>query len=668
MEIKDRIEQLRAALHEHNYNYYLLDAPSISDFEFDQMLKSLLALEKAYPSFYDPNSPTQRVGGGVTKNFKTLKHRFPMYSLANTYSREELTQWVGRVEKGLGHNNFDFTCELKYDGASISLTYENGIFVNGVTRGDGTQGDDVSLNLKTIPTIPLKLKGDYPDLFEIRGEIILPISGFNSMNEERVKFGEEPFMNPRNTASGSLKLQDSSIVAKRPLECLLYAIVGSNLGVASQIEALQKARDWGFKVPDKAILANTLKEVFGYLDYWDKNKRNLPYDIDGVVIKINQLIHQNELGYTAKAPRWAIAYKFEAEQAITKLSSVSYQVGRTGAITPVANLEPVLLSGTTVKRASLHNQEQIEKLGLRIGDSVYVEKGGEIIPKIIAVDHLTRPLESFKIKFIGHCPECNTKLYRERGEAQHYCKNQRDCPPQIIGKIQHFISRKAMDIQGLGSETVVLLNENGLLNNIADLYELRLEDVMPLERMAEKSADNLIKSVVASKEKPFSKVLFGLGIRFVGETVAKKLVIAFGDIDSLIAAEFDQFIAVDEIGDRIADSLIEFFSSTENLSLIHRLKLNGLKFQIDSPANTSDLALIGKKFVISGVFETLSRVELKEKIEFNGGLVMSSISKKTDYLIAGEGMGPSKRFKAEKLGIPIINEASFFDLLSQLKS
>ena len=668
MEIKDKIEQLRAALHEHNYNYYLLDAPSISDFEFDQMLKSLLALEKAYPSFYDPNSPTQRVGGGVNKNFKTLKHRFPMYSLANTYSREELTQWVERVEKGLGHNNFDFTCELKYDGASISLTYENGTFLNGVTRGDGTQGDDVSLNLKTIPTIPLKLKGDYPDLFEIRGEIILPISGFNSINEERVKFGEEPYMNPRNTASGSLKIQDSSIVAKRPLECLLYAIAGSNLGVVSQIEALQKARDWGFKVPDNAILANTLEEVFEYLDYWDKNKRNLPYDIDGVVIKINQLIQQNELGYTAKAPRWAIAYKFEAEQAITKLSSVSYQVGRTGAITPVANLEPVLLSGTTVKRASLHNQDQIEKLGLRIGDSVYVEKGGEIIPKIIAVDHLTRPLESFKIKFISHCPECNAELNREQGEALHYCRNQRGCPPQIVGKIQHFISRKAMDIQGLGSETVVLLNENGLLNNIADLYELRLEDVMPLERMAEKSADNLIKSVIASKEKPFSKVLFGLGIRFVGETVAKKLVIAFGDIDSLMAAEFDQLIAVDEIGDRIADSLIEFFSSTENLSLIHRLKLHGLKFQIDSPTNTSDLALIAKKFVISGVFETLSRVELKEKIEFNGGLVMSSISKKTDYLIAGKGMGPSKRFKAEKLGIPIINEASFFDLISELKS
>ena len=663
MGIRDKIEQLRAALHEHNYNYYILDAPTISDFEFDKMLKSLFVLEKTYPSFNDPNSPTQRVGGGVTKNFKTLKHRFPMYSLANTYSREELTQWVGRVEKALGHNNFNFTCELKYDGASISLTYENGIFVNGVTRGDGFQGDDVSLNLKTIPTIPLKLKGDYPDLFEIRGEIILPISGFNAMNEERVKLGEEPYMNPRNTASGSLKLQDSSLVAKRPLECLLYAIVGSNLGIASQIEALQKANDWGFKVPDYGILANTIEEVFQYLDYWDKNKGDLPYEIDGVVIKINQLIYQNELGYTAKAPRWAIAYKFEAERVITKLSSVSYQVGRTGAITPVANLEPVLLSGTTVKRASLHNQDQIEKLGLRIGDSVYVEKGGEIIPKIISVYHLTRPLESFKIKFISHCPECDAELHREEGEAQHYCKNQIGCPPQIVGKIQHFISRKAMDIQGLGRETVVLLFENGLLRNIADLYKLCLEDVLPLERMAEKSADNLIKGITDSKEKPFSKVLFGLGIRFVGETVAKKLVKAFGDIDALIAAEFDQLIAVDEIGDRIAESLIEFFSNTENLSMINRLRINGLKLQSDTPQNTGDLALSDKKIVISGVFETFSRQELKEKIEFNGGAVMSSISKKTDYVVAGEGMGPSKKFKAEKLGVPIISEAALIKLL-----
>ncbi len=559
MEVKEKIDQLRVSLHEHNYNYYILDTPTISDFEFDQMLQSLLVLEKKYPEFYDPNSPTLRVGGGVTKNFKSQIHRFPMYSLSNTYSKEELNLWVERVEKVLGHKNFDFTCELKYDGASINLTYENGAFVSGVTRGDGAQGDDVSLNLKTIPTIPLTLKGDYPAFFEIRGEIVLPIAGFNAMNEERVKLGEEPYMNPRNTASGSLKLQDSALVAKRPLECFLYALAGSDLGIDSQIEALQKAKSWGFKVPDNAIMATSIEEVFDYLDQWDRQRVDLPYEIDGVVIKINQFSQQDELGYTAKAPRWAIAYKFQAESAITKLLSVSYQVGRTGAVTPVANLKPVLLSGTTVKRASLHNEDQIDKLSLRIGDSVYVEKGGEIIPKIVAVDHTNRPAEIFKIKFITHCPECGSELIKEDGEAQHYCRNISGCPPQIIGKIQHFISRKAMDIEGLGSETVTMLYQNTLLNNIADLYELRYQDITPLDRMAEKSAENLINGVIASKEKPFTKVLFGLGIRYVGETIAKKLVKAFGDIDTLMTADFEQLIAVDEIGDRIAESLIDFF-------------------------------------------------------------------------------------------------------------
>ena len=664
MEIKEKIERLRAALHKHNHNYYVLDAPTISDFDFDQMLQSLIELEKAYPVFYDSNSPTQRVGGGVTENFKTIRHRYPMYSLANTYSSQEIIQWVERVEKSLGHGDFNFTCELKYDGASINLTYENGIFVRGVTRGDGSQGDDVSLNLKTIPTIPLKLNGTYPNLFEIRGEIVLPIEGFDLINAERVKLGEDPYMNPRNTASGSLKLLDSSQVAKRPLECFLYAITGSNLELDSQIEVLQKARSWGFKVPENEILANTIEEVFKYLDYWEKNKGNLPYEIDGVVIKINQLSYQRELGHTTKTPRWAIAYKFEAERANTKLSSVVYQVGRTGAVTPVANLNPVLLSGTTIKRASLHNQDQIEKLDLRIGDSVIVEKGGEIIPKIVAVNPLKRPSESFKINFISHCPECNAKLLKEHGEAQHYCTNQSGCKPQIIGKIQHFISRKAMDIDGLGSETVVLLYENGLLNNIADLYELRYEKILPLERMAEKSAKNLINGVKASKKKPFSKVLFGLGIRYVGETVAKRLVNSFGNIDSLIAADLEEFTSIDEIGNRIAESLIEFFSINENLSLIDRLKHHGLKFQSDIDKNQGDLALMGKKFVISGVFESLSREELKNKIEFNGGFVMSSISKKTDYVLAGNGMGPTKKIKAEKLGITIISEDLFFKLLN----
>ena len=664
MEIKEKIERLRAALHKHNHNYYVLDAPTISDFDFDQMLQSLIELEKAYPVFYDSNSPTQRVGGGVTENFKTIRHRYPMYSLANTYSSQEIIQWVERVEKSLGHGDFNFTCELKYDGASINLTYENGIFVRGVTRGDGSQGDDVSLNLKTIPTIPLKLNGTYPNLFEIRGEIVLPIEGFDLINAERVKLGEDPYMNPRNTASSSLKLLDSSQVAKRPLECFLYAITGSNLELDSQIEVLQKARSWGFKVPKNEILANTIEEVFKYLDYWEKNKGNLPYEIDGVVIKINQLSYQRELGHTTKTPRWAIAYKFEAERANTKLSSVVYQVGRTGAVTPVANLNPVLLSGTTIKRASLHNQDQIEKLDLRIGDSVIVEKGGEIIPKIVAVNPLKRPSESFKINFISHCPECNAKLLKEQGEAQHYCKNQSGCKPQIIGKIQHFISRKAMDIDGLGSETVVLLYENGLLNNIADLYELRYEKILPLERMAEKSAKNLINGVNASKKKPFSKVLFGLGIRYVGETVAKRLVNSFANIDSLITADLEEFTSIDEIGNRIAESLVEFFSINENLSLIDRLKQHGLKFQSDIDKNEGKLALMGKKFVISGVFESLSREELKNKIEFNGGFVMSSISKKTDYVLAGNGMGPSKKIKAEKFGITIISEDLFFKLLN----
>ena len=663
MEVKEKIDQLRVSLHEHNYNYYILDTPTISDFEFDQMLQSLLVLEKKYPEFYDPNSPTLRVGGGVTKNFKSQIHRFPMYSLSNTYSKEELNLWVERVEKVLGHKNFDFTCELKYDGASINLTYENGAFVSGVTRGDGAQGDDVSLNLKTIPTIPLTLKGDYPAFFEIRGEIVLPIAGFNAMNEERVKLGEEPYMNPRNTASGSLKLQDSALVAKRPLECFLYALAGSDLGIDSQIEALQKAKSWGFKVPDNAIMATSIEEVFDYLDQWDRQRVDLPYEIDGVVIKINQFSQQDELGYTAKAPRWAIAYKFQAESAITKLLSVSYQVGRTGAVTPVANLKPVLLSGTTVKRASLHNEDQIDKLSLRIGDSVYVEKGGEIIPKIVAVDHTNRPAEIFKIKFITHCPECGSELIKEDGEAQHYCRNISGCPPQIIGKIQHFISRKAMDIEGLGSETVTMLYQNTLLNNIADLYELRYQDITTLDRMAEKSAENLINGVIASKEKPFTKVLFGLGIRYVGETIAKKLVKAFGDIDTLMTADFEQLIAVDEIGDRIAESLIEFFSSPENQILIDRLKKHGLNFKSETPLIQGELALNDKKFVISGVFETLSREDLKEKIESNGGGVMSSISKKTDYVVAGQGMGPSKKIKAEQLGIPIISETDFFELL-----
>jgi DNA ligase (NAD+) len=662
MEIKEKISELRASLHEHNYLYYIKDAPVISDFEFDQMLNSLLELEREYPEFFDANSPTKRVGGGVTKNFKTQLHRYPMYSLSNTYSKEELMQWVTRVEKVLGNEKFEFTCELKYDGASISLTYERGEFLRGVTRGDGSQGDDVSMNLRTIPTIPLELKGDYPSFFEIRGEIVLPFEGFKAMNEQRIKMGEEPFMNPRNTASGSLKIQDSGLVAKRPLECFLYALAGEELGVSSQMAGLEKARSWGFKVPDTAILASSIEDVFEYLDYWGKNRFDLPYEIDGVVIKINSFDQQKALGYTAKSPRWAIAYKFQAVQAITELESVSYQVGRTGAITPVANLCPVLLSGTTVKRASLHNADQIEKLALRIGDAVYVEKGGEIIPKIVGVASESRPPRSTEIQFITHCPECQTELIKEEGEVQHYCKNQYGCPTQIIGKIQHFISRKALDIDGLGSETIVLLYQNNLISNVADLYSLDRNNLLPLERMAEKSVDNLLKGVEASKNKPFSKVLFGLGIRYVGETVAKKLVKFFMSIDSLMAAEREQLIEVDEIGDRIADSLIDYFRNSKNVSLINRLKQEGLQLVSQEKIGTSTI-LADHKFVISGVFTRISREELKEKIESLGGIVISSISAKTSFLVAGEGMGPSKKSKAEKLGISIIDESTFFKMI-----
>ena len=660
----EKINQLRAVLHQHNYNYYILDAPTINDFEFDTLLQSLIDLETKYPEFFDPNSPSQRVGGGVTKNFRNHTHKFPMYSLSNSYSKEEIEQWETRIQKVLGDQEVTYTCELKYDGASISLTYKNGVLLHGVTRGDGTQGDDVTQNLKTIPTIPLKLRGDYPDFFEIRGEIILPIKGFQAMNEERVKAGEDPYMNPRNTASGSLKTQDSALVAKRPLECFLYALAGENLKIKSQIEGLKQARLWGFKVPETAIEAKNLNEVFDYLDHWEKKRNELPYEIDGVVIKVNSFDQQSELGFTAKAPRWAIAYKFQAEEATTKLISVNYQIGRTGAVTPVANLEAVLLSGTTVKRASLHNADQIQKLELRIGDAVLVQKGGEIIPKIVGVDANSRaPIED-KINFITHCPECETLLTRIKGEAQHYCPNQAGCPPQIIGKIQHFISRKAMDIDGLGSETVALLYHNGLVKNVADLYDLSVDDLLPLDRMAEKSVENLVKGLAQSKNKPFSKVLFGLGIRFVGETVAKKLAAAFGSIDELIAADTDALLSVDEIGERIAQSLQAYFLNPSNVDLINRLKINGLQFELEKKSLSSDLILKDKKFVVSGVFKTISREQLKEKIEFFGGTVGSSISTKTDFVVAGEGMGPSKKIKADQLDIPILSEEGFLRMIS----
>jgi DNA ligase (NAD+) len=657
--IEEHILKLRNELNEHNYNYYVLDTPSISDLEFDLKLKELETLESHHPEFFDINSPTQRVGGEITKNFETIPHEHRMYSLDNSYSKEDLLDWENRIKK-MVDGDIQYVCELKYDGASISLTYENGILIKAVTRGDGFQGDNITANVKTIKSVPLKLKGDYPPKFDIRGEIILPIDGFNKMNEERIEIGEEPYRNPRNTASGSLKLQDSAEVAKRPLECLLYNLTGNNLGIRSQFEGLTKAREWGFKVPSASKLLHSIDEVLEFIAYWDTHRHALPYETDGVVIKVNSLDQQEELGYTAKSPRWAIAYKFKAERVSTKLNSISYQVGRTGAITPVANLVPVELAGTIVKRASLHNADQIEKLDIRVGDEVYVEKGGEIIPKIIAVDLSQRPINSTPTAYITNCPECGTALVREDGEAQHYCPNYNGCKPQIIGRIQHYISRKAMDIEGLGGETVALLVNQGLIDNYSDLYELTKEQIIPLERMAEKSADNLISGIEQSKNIPFERVLYALGIRYVGETVAKKLARHYKSIDAIANASVGDLVNVDEIGIKIAQSVEEFFLSEKNTYIVGRLKQFGVQLEISAEqliGQTNKLG--GHSIVISGVFETLSRDELKKLIEDNGGKVSSSISSKTSFIVAGDNMGPSKLKKAQDLNITLIDEYQF---------
>ncbi len=659
--IAEKIAALRKTLHEHNHRYYLLDAPVISDQEFDQLLRELQDLEEAHPEFYDPNSPTQRVGGGVTKSFETVAHRFPMYSLSNTYSKEELEQWEERIRKIIGpQEEIEYTCELKFDGVSVSLTYENGALIQALTRGDGTQGDNITTNIKTINTVPLKLYGDYPPFFEIRGEVILPWEGFHKMNEERAQKGEPLYMNPRNTASGSLKLQDSSLVAQRPLNCFLYAIAGDQLPVKTQFEALEKARSWGFKVPESAKCVQSIDAVFDFIQYWEKARKTLPFEIDGIVIKVNRFEYQQELGFTAKAPRWAMAYKYQAEQVSTVLKGIQYQVGRTGAVTPVAQLEPVIISGTTVKRASLHNADQIEKLNLHLGDQVFVEKGGEIIPKITGIAAPNPGGE--KVNFILHCPECSAPLVREEGEAQHYCKNEISCPPQIIGKIQHFISRKAMDIEGLGGETVVLLYQEGLIRRIDDLYRLNKDQLLPLERMAEKSVTNLIEGIEKSKEKPFDKVLFGLGIRFVGETVAKKLAKRFGSIDSLKKASLEELIQTEDIGERIAKSLVAYFSDPKNQDLLSQLQIFGLQLELKLTTLALHSQFSGKRFVVSGVFESFSREDLKKEIEDLGGIIASSISSKTDYLVAGEGIGPSKKAKAEQLGIPLLNEQEYMQL------
>ena len=662
MTIQERIKTLREALNLHNHKYYVLDNATISDFDFDIKLKELEKLELENPAFFDANSPTQRVGGAITKNFNTVTHKNRMYSLDNSYSKEDLLDWEKRVQKVLGTTETEYTCELKFDGASINLSYENGQFIKAVTRGDGFQGDDVTANIKTILSIPLIPHLDFISNFEMRGEIILPIEGFNKMNLARVANGEEEYRNPRNTASGSLKLQDSAEVAKRPLDCLLYQVVTEERKYKTHFESLEKAREVGFKVPKTITLVKSIDEVFDFVNYWDAKRHDLPYETDGVVIKVNNLQQQEELGYTAKAPRWAIAYKFKAEQVSTVLNEITYQVGRTGAITPVANLDPVQLAGTTVKRASLHNADQIEKLDIRIKDTVFVEKGGEIIPKIIAVDFTKRPENSEPTIYATNCPECHTELIRTEGDAKHYCPNEFGCAPQITGRIQHFISRKAMDIDGLGGETVDLLRKEGLIQNYSDLYDLTVKQVIPLERMAEKSARNIIDGVLKSKEIPFEKVLFALGIRFVGETVAKKLAKHFKSIDKLMTADFETLIAVDEIGDRIAQSILDFSSDLGNIQLVNRLKVSGVQLEVsaESLENQTD-KLHGQIFVVSGVFYQMSRNELKKAIEDNGGKVSSSISKKTNFIVAGDNMGPSKLTKAQDLGIQIITEQDFID-------
>lgn len=665
MTVKEKIDQLRADLHRHNYNYYVLNAPEISDKEFDDRMRELQELEKEHPEYQDDNSPTMRVGSDLNKNFTQVAHKYPMLSLGNTYSESEVTDFYDRVKKAL-NEDFEICCELKYDGTSISLTYENGKLVRAVTRGDGEKGDDVTDNVKTIRTIPLVLHGSYPELFEIRGEILMPWEVFEELNREKEAREEPLFANPRNAASGTLKLQNSAIVASRKLDAYLYYLLGEELPCDGHYENLQAAAGWGFKTSEHMKKAHSLEEVFEYIRYWDTERKNLPVATDGIVLKVNSMRQQKNLGFTAKSPRWAIAYKFQAERALTRLNKVTYQVGRTGTVTPVANLDPVQLSGTIVKRASLHNADIIEGLDLHIGDMVYVEKGGEIIPKITGVDKDARSmLIGEKVKFITHCPECGSKLIRYEGEAAHYCPNETSCPPQIKGKIEHFISRKAMNIDGLGPETVDMFYRLGLIKNTADLYQLTADDIKNLDRMGEKSAESIIKGIEASKEVPFERVLFALGIRFVGETVAKKITKSFNDIDELENANLEKLINIDEIGKKIAQSILTYFANPLNRELIERLRSTGLQLyrrEEDLSGYTDKLA--GQSIVISGVFTHHSRDEYKELIEKNGGKNVGSISAKTSFILAGENMGPAKLEKAHKLGIKLMSEDEFLTLIS----
>lgn len=668
MEAKKRIEELSEELRQHNYRYYNEDAPVISDYDFDMLLKELQELEDKYPDFADENSPTKRVGGEVTKKFESVVHKYPMLSLANSYSREELTEFDERVQKILG-KKVAYTCELKYDGVAIGISYKNGKIHRAVTRGDGSKGDNITTNVKTIRSIPMVLQGDFPNEFEIRGEIFYPLSVFKKLNETREASGEATLANPRNAASGTLKMQDSAIVAERKLDCYLYYVLGENLPFNGHLENVLAANSWGFKAPteDKKLIrkCNSIDEIFEFIDYWGEHRHELDFEIDGIVIKVNDLDAQQELGFTAKSPRWAIAYKYQTEQVETRLNEITYQVGRTGAITPVANLEPVLLAGTTVKRASLHNADQIAKLDIREGDLVQVEKGGEIIPKVVGVNLSQRPADSKETIYRKTCPECETELIRIEGEAKHYCPNEAGCPPQIKGKMAHFISRKAMDIDGLGEETVEQLFDAGLIDNVSDIYRLKKEDLLPLERMAEKSVNNLIAGVENSKQIPFERVLFSIGIRYVGETVAKKLAKHFKSMDAIMQASFEELVAVDEIGDKIAESITGFIEVEKNRELIKELKSHGLQMEILEQEDTSvsDI-LAGKSFVVSGVFTQYSRNELKQAIEDHGGKNVGSISSKTDYLIAGDKMGPAKKEKAEKLGVEMISEEEFITLIS----
>ena len=661
MNPQERIADLRTALHEHNHRYYILDQPTISDFEFDQLLKELEQLERQFPEFYDENSPTMRVGGSVVKSFNTVVHQYPMLSLGNTYNWDELADWIGRVEKLAPESTF--VCELKYDGVAIGIRYEHGKLVQAVTRGDGTQGDDITTNVRTIKSVPLQLNGPAPESFEIRGEIVLPHAAFERLNSSRRAEDQPEFANPRNCASGTLKLQDSSVVASRGLDAYLYFVLPDGVLADTHSKTIDAAGELGFKVPEKSdkyiAVCSGIEDIKAFIEYWDVERHHLPFDIDGIVIKVNDYKAQQDLGFTAKSPRWATAFKFKAEQVSTRLEHVSYQVGRTGAITPVANLKPVWLGGTTVKRASLHNQDQIALLDLHEGDEVFVEKGGEIIPKVVGIKLDARAEGAVPVEFISHCPECHTELVRKEGEAQHYCPNTSGCSPQISGRIQHFISRKAMDIMGMGSETVQLFVEKGLIHSIADLYDLTYDQIFALEGFKEKSVTNLLEGLNASKQIPFDRVLYGLGIRHVGATVAKKLARHFGSMSQLLKADYETLKAVDDIGEVIALQLTDYFNEDANLEELARLQQAGLQFELKVVDTPVEGPLVGAKVVVSGVFESFSRDELKALIETLGGQNVSSISSKTTYIVAGQGMGPSKKAKAEKLGIPVLNEEEF---------